>query len=40
MELEDLGLHRLLVPPPTGNIANMRQAMEQIAERIAAVATT
>ena len=39
-ELEDLGLHRLLVPPPTGNIANMRQAMEQIAERIAAVATT
>jgi probable F420-dependent oxidoreductase len=38
-ELEDLGVHRLLVAPPTGNVAKMAEATEALAERIAPVAT-
>ena len=37
--MEDAGVHRLIVAPPTGNVAKMRQAMEELAERIAPVAT-
>jgi probable F420-dependent oxidoreductase len=39
-ELEDLGIGRLIVAPPTSNLANMRDAMEQLAEKIAPVAST
>ncbi|MEA3218219.1 MAG: hypothetical protein QOJ19_4375 [Acidimicrobiia bacterium] len=38
-ELEDLGVRRLIVAPPTGNIAKMREAMEQLATKIEPVAT-
>jgi probable F420-dependent oxidoreductase len=38
-ELEDLGIHRLIVAPPTSNVDRMREAMEQLAEKIAPVAT-
>jgi len=39
-ELEDLGISRLIVAPPTANLDNMREAMEQLAERVAPVATS
>jgi probable F420-dependent oxidoreductase len=38
-ELEDLGVHRLVVAPPTGNPAKVRDAMEELAEKVAPVAT-
>jgi probable F420-dependent oxidoreductase len=38
-ELEDLGISRLIVAPPTSNLDKMRDAMEQLAERIAPVAS-
>jgi probable F420-dependent oxidoreductase len=38
-ELEDLGVDRLIVAPPTGNVSRMRDAMEQLAEKISPVAT-
>ncbi|MDH4075978.1 MAG: LLM class F420-dependent oxidoreductase [Acidimicrobiia bacterium] len=38
-ELEDLGVHRLVVAPPTSNPTKIRQAMEQLAETVAPVAT-
>jgi len=38
-ELEDLGVHRLVVAPPTSNPTKIRQAMEQLAEAVAPVAT-
>ncbi len=38
-ELEDLGIDRLIVAPPTGNIDKLPQAIEQLAEKIAPVAT-
>jgi len=39
-ELEDLGIERLIVAPPTGNPTKVREAMEQLAERIAPVMTS
>ena len=38
-ELEDLGVHRLVVAPPTSNPTKIRQAVEELAEKIAPVAT-
>ncbi|MGF1597988.1 MAG: LLM class F420-dependent oxidoreductase [Acidimicrobiales bacterium] len=38
-ELEDLGIDRLIVAPPTGNVAKLPEAIEQLAEKIAPVAT-
>ncbi|MCC6433847.1 MAG: LLM class F420-dependent oxidoreductase [Acidimicrobiales bacterium] len=38
-QLEDLGVHRLVVAPPTSNPTKIRQAVEQLAETIAPVAT-
>ena len=38
-ELEDLGVNRLVVAPPTSNPTKIRQAMEQLAETIDPVAT-
>jgi probable F420-dependent oxidoreductase len=38
-ELEDLGIERLIVAPPTGNPTKVRQAVEELAERIAPVNT-
>jgi len=37
-ELEDLGIDRLIVAPPTGNLDKLPAAMEQLAEKIAPVA--
>ena len=34
-ELEDLGISRLIVAPPTSNLEKIREAMEQLAERVA-----
>lgn len=36
-ELEQMGIERLIVAPPTGNIDKMPEAMEQLAEKIAPV---
>ena len=38
-ELAELGVHRLCVAPPTSNPAKIRDAMEELAETIAPVAT-
>ncbi len=38
-ELEQLGIDRLIVAPPTGNIEKLPEAIEQLAEKIAPVAT-
>jgi probable F420-dependent oxidoreductase len=38
-ELEQLGIDRLIVAPPTGNLEKLPEAMEQLAETIAPVAT-
>ena len=38
-ELEDLGVHRLVVAPPTSNPTKIAQAMEELATKIAPVAT-
>lgn len=38
-ELEELGVHRLCVAPPTSNPAKIRDAIEELAEIIAPVAT-
>jgi probable F420-dependent oxidoreductase len=38
-ELEDLGVERLIVAPPTSNPTRLRDAMEELANRIAPVAT-
>ncbi len=38
-ELEDQGISRLIVAPPTSNLGRMREAMEQLAEKVAPVAT-
>ncbi len=38
-ELEQLGVDRLIVAPPTGNIDKLPEAMEQLAEKVAPVAT-
>ncbi len=38
-ELEDIGVDRLVVAPPTSNPAKIREAVEQLAETIAPVAT-
>jgi probable F420-dependent oxidoreductase len=38
-QLADLGVHRLVLAPPTSNPAKIRQAMEELAEKIAPVAT-
>ena len=40
-ELAELGIDRLIVAPPTGNIEQLPQAMEELglAEKIAPVAT-
>lgn len=38
-ELEDLGIDRLIVAPPTGNVDKLHSAMEELAEKIAPVAT-
>ncbi len=38
-ELEDLGIDRLVVAPPTSNPAKIRAAIESFAERVAPVAT-
>jgi len=38
-ELEDMGIDRLIVAPPTGNIAKLPEAIEAIAEKVAPVAT-
>jgi probable F420-dependent oxidoreductase len=38
-ELEELGIHRLVVAPPTSNPAKIRDAVEELAEKIAPVAT-
>lgn len=38
-ELEDLGIDRLIVAPPTGRIDKLPEAMEELAEKIAPVAT-
>ena len=37
--LEDQGIHRLIVAPPTGDPAHIREAMEQLGERVAPVAS-
>ena len=38
-ELEQTGIDRLIVAPPTGNIEKLPEAIEQLAEKIAPVAT-
>ncbi|MDA3041221.1 MAG: LLM class F420-dependent oxidoreductase [Actinomycetota bacterium] len=38
-ELEQLGIDRLIVAPPTGNLEKLPEAIEQLAEKIAPVAT-
>lgn len=38
-ELEQMGIERLIVAPPTGNIEKLPEAIEQLAEKIAPVAT-
>lgn len=38
-ELEDMGIDRLIVAPPTGNIEKLSEAIEQLAEKIAPVAS-
>ena len=38
-ELADLGVHRLVVAPPTSNPDRIRQAIEELAEKVAPVAT-
>ena len=38
-QLEEIGVHRLVVAPPTSNPTKIRAAMEQLAETIAPVAT-
>ncbi|MGI9598878.1 MAG: LLM class F420-dependent oxidoreductase [Acidimicrobiales bacterium] len=38
-ELEQLGVDRLIVAPPTGNIEKLPEAMERLAEKIGPVAT-
>ena len=38
-ELEQLGIDRLIVAPPTGNLEKLPEAMEQLAEKIAPIAT-
>ena len=38
-QLEDLGVDRLVVAPPTSNPAAIRQAIEEFAELVAPVAT-
>ncbi|MEL7157384.1 MAG: LLM class F420-dependent oxidoreductase, partial [Actinomycetota bacterium] len=38
-DLEDMGIDRLIVAPPTGKLEQLPQAMEQLAEKIAPVAT-
>ncbi len=38
-ELEDLGVHRLVVAPPSSNPAKIADAIEELAEKIAPVAT-
>ncbi len=38
-ELEQLGVDRLIVAPPTGKVEKMADAMEQLAEKIAPVAS-
>ena len=37
--MEELGVHRLCVAPPTSNPAKIRDAIEELAEIIAPVAT-
>jgi probable F420-dependent oxidoreductase len=37
-EFEDLGVDRLIVAPPTGNLDKLAEAMEQLGEKIAPVA--
>ena len=39
-ELEELGVDRLIVAPPTGKLDQLPAAMEQLGEKIAPVATT
>ena len=38
-ELEDLGIDRLIVAPPTGRLEELPEAMERLAEKISPVAT-
>lgn len=38
-ELEELGVSRLIVAPPTGNLDKLPEAFDQLAEKIAPVAT-
>ncbi len=38
-ELEQLGIDRLIVAPPTGNVDKLPQAMQELADKIAPVAT-
>ncbi len=38
-ELADLGVHRLVVAPPTSNPDRIRQAIEELAEKVGPVAT-
>lgn len=38
-ELEEMGIDRLIVAPPTGNLDKLDEAIEQLAEKIAPVAT-
>jgi probable F420-dependent oxidoreductase len=38
-ELEELGVSRLIVAPPTSNVARLRDAMAQLGETVAPVAT-